>query len=192
MTIEEIRGLDKRADILDLIEEQTGSREVPFSTNPKNPKTEDAKAYLMSLVSTLPKVKSSKEVDTRSKKMKAKIASDFKMKNLLRVIIVDNDPISTVSEVGDANLMEYKQYGNTVSGFETAKVAFGTPWFLPEMLVDQLDSVTYSPYIQKGNGVVIGKETKKYSITRLPQLTQKELDQMKLKAKMAEASKNLI
>ena len=185
MTIEEIRALDKRDDILDHIEVISGSREVPFAGRPKNPKVDEAKAYLMSLIST--PISSSKQTKAIDKKAEKKRHSDHKMKNLVRVIVTDKNPVSSLADTNGQVLMEYKQYGNTVSGLRTAKVAFGVEWVIPEMLVDQMESVTYTPYVQKGKHVVPGSPIKKYSIQRLPQYTIDEINKMKLDAKMAQA-----
>ena len=174
--------------------------DIPLTGNAKRPTEKSAKAYLKILVdareqflnsieSMKPVVKQ-EESKTESptalrlrlkqqKRQKAITKARKKLNNLIRLIITDNDPMSTLEDA--ENVIDFKTYGNSVIGFHTAKVVFGREWFLPELLVDNLRQATYTPAVnvKNGGGIRYGKPVPRYNIQELPLPTKEEIEAWK-------------
>ena len=167
-----------------------GENNIPLSGNSTKPTEKQAKAYLSVLieanndfiskqpqVKTLPTVSVSKEDKKRNLIREAK----RKMENIQHVIIVNNNPINTLEDAD--GVIEYKTCGNTYTGFETFKVLFDKPWFLPELLIDGLREATYTPIVsdKKGvNGITTQRAIPRYNIQILSNPTQEEIDSWKV------------
>jgi len=173
--------------------------DIPLTGNAKNPTEKSAKAYLKILIDAreqfLKSIESMKPTVTKEsksesptatrlrlrqqKKQKAITQARKKLNNLIRLIITDNDPMSTLEDA--ENVIDFKTYGNSAVGFHTAKVVFGREWFLPELLVDNLKQATYTPAVnvKNGGGIRYGKPVPRYNIQILPTPTKDEINAWK-------------
>jgi len=191
ISVEYINSLDKQKELQDILLSAFNKTSVPFAKNPKNPKTDDLKAYMIGLyvakIESIEEAKRAKELAELSKTSEGKAKSRRERlqeaTKLVPVIISDSNPNQTLDD--SSGIAEFKTYGNDEIGLHTRLVVFDVPWLLPNALLDSMRQATYSKFVQRGNSVMQIAPTPRYSIQELPMLTPEDIEKMKkIKATM--------